>query len=1174
MSLIQEVITSDTEAPIKQSTAELLLEWDKIVDSLEWDKKEKAKKEREDVRLATIWALSELKLTTSHNLQDFQDELKSVDGNGEWSEIKKEEFENVIQKEWEELREFAQKETQEERNERYSEYLDNAFNQAWSDEKKFRDTLSWEQWFNEWYHEDEGIIAILKYFENHPQHAKTYVENGFNITSVCILEYVPIVEELNAQIRESYFTLETKRVSQNIVTLFTDSWVSPEIIANFEFEISDLVLQMQEGSCSIDYLTMLQDFSDEHFSQYKIEIDGTQALSVIWDVIELKKTDTELQLMNLRDRISNISWESYEKVAKLLETWDISDIEKYLGNEQLFSNQEEAQTLLEEVEDLLWVKEEIQEQEERLSDLQKIANEWGLGFVLELLKDKSNPQDKRKIIDLLSPPKHSELQNNLPDLLYSITDLNTIRSLYAGSHMEPLKSWFDLVTLSDIHPSLRIHAAVIRWFPWEIWVEDLASIPTEYFHNEHLGINNIKYLLTRNNILDSSEFIQHVLLKAYYSDRRKTVNIVRAITETLSSINPEEKTILKSSIPKVLVTEKNRSTLWLSDEVSLNTWISEQEFDALINKSRKLSLTDVEFEQIDTYLANQPLTEENWTIGTIRGLANKGLFNKLPHMQHALGNRVQSTENGVWDTSPITELQIHILNTDITNLRFFSKEVRTAPDIIEGALSHISGLKEAQYVISQLHFENAASFRAILKGLDQVFGEETADTYLAMDKRFPKLIKMVDNASLHDLSERIWNILLKMKDGVAAFQKSQDIINKVEKSELKWRISNILISLSVSEQVVDQESQTILEIYNKADPSPQDYQKLMEIFGSQEKVKNFLDAVINLKLEEVEQEQIKVLSEEKEKSQYAPQVQKYLRETQEGTHTLDREKILSLFYVMKSEIQLDPEQWDAEFLKQSQEKLEKMWFTPEQAEEIVNDIFTAQLKKEKLVYRKTHMDNYIEAIQNGTLDELDTKAFKSYTEESALQTAKNNESNDSEENPQIKNPSKNENGTYTIKIGEDIINDITPEEFIVINQNQESLKNFVNFRTTLKELNLENIWPFRHDILIAIGSLDCNPNNGDYITGNELSIFLARITYATLWPDMVPEFKNTPESLKRTKQIIRRVNQVGILKGANDVSGVWEGWWIIESAFRKKFAPKDTWTIGFYTSTFKKALKA
>lgn len=144
------------------------------------------------------------------------------------------------------------------------------------------------------------------------------------------------------------------------------------------------------------------------------------------------------------------------------------------------------------------------------------------------------------------------------------------------------------------------------------------------------------------------------------------------------------------------------------------------------------------------------------------------------------------------------------------------------------------------------------------------------------------------------------------------------------------------------------------------------------------------------------------------------------------------------------------------------------------------------------------MDNYIEAIQNGTLDELDTKAFKSYTEESALQTAKNNESNDSEENPQIKNPSKNENGTYTIKIGEDIINDITPEEFIVINQNQESLKNFVNFRTTLKELNLENIWPFRHDILIAIGSLDCNPNNGDYITGNELSIFLARITYATL----------------------------------------------------------------------------
>jgi len=52
---------------------------------------------------------------------------------------------------------------------------------------------------------------------------------------------------------------------------------------------------------------MLQKFQENNLPEYDISISSTEAIKIIGDTIDLRRTNVELQIMNMRDKIAHIT---------------------------------------------------------------------------------------------------------------------------------------------------------------------------------------------------------------------------------------------------------------------------------------------------------------------------------------------------------------------------------------------------------------------------------------------------------------------------------------------------------------------------------------------------------------------------------------------------------------------------------------------------------------------------------------------------------------------------------------------------------------------------------------------------------------------------------------------------------------------------------------------------
>lgn len=148
---------------------------------------------------------------------------------------------------------------------------------------------------------------------------------------------------------------------------------------------------------------------------------------------------------------------------------------------------------------------------------------------------------------------------------------------------------------------------------------------------------------------------------------------------------------------------------------------------------------------------------------------------------------------------------------------------------------------------------------------------------------------------------------------------------------------------------------------------------------------------------------------------------------------------------------------------------------------------------------------------------------------------------------------------------------LTGEELQAISSSEVVKESFLHFKNTLEEYNLDQLFPFRHYIFRAIGSLDFNLKDGNYIWENELNIFLSKTTYAITWDK---DLKVVPSNIDTTLLHIRKLNHIDGFSGKEDVNYVWEGGSRLEITFREKFAPKDDGLLGFKTGSFLRALQA
>lgn len=144
---------------------------------------------------------------------------------------------------------------------------------------------------------------------------------------------------------------------------------------------------------------------------------------------------------------------------------------------------------------------------------------------------------------------------------------------------------------------------------------------------------------------------------------------------------------------------------------------------------------------------------------------------------------------------------------------------------------------------------------------------------------------------------------------------------------------------------------------------------------------------------------------------------------------------------------------------------------------------------------------------------------------------------------------------------------ISREEFRVVHNNPEALKNLIDFKSTLNELGINKLWDFRRDIFSALENKSGNSfdHNNDFLWESEVVNFLGN-TLVALWIEK--EVSNNT-SLDVIKQEFKIKNQVwAILDGwINQVNGNTP----IEQAFINEFVPiKNNWK--FESSDFREAI--
>lgn len=147
---------------------------------------------------------------------------------------------------------------------------------------------------------------------------------------------------------------------------------------------------------------------------------------------------------------------------------------------------------------------------------------------------------------------------------------------------------------------------------------------------------------------------------------------------------------------------------------------------------------------------------------------------------------------------------------------------------------------------------------------------------------------------------------------------------------------------------------------------------------------------------------------------------------------------------------------------------------------------------------------------------------------------------------------------------------LTVAELETLSNSEQARENFVNFRERLNDLNLDGIWRFRHGIFAAIGSLDFRVNDGNYIGENELNIFLARVMYATTGDE---KYRGVPTNYGEIRDKIYIDNKLWPISGQEDTTSIWDGGWIIETEFRRLFAPRDAGVVEFRVWAFSQAIR-
>lgn len=96
--------------------------------------------------------------------------------------------------------------------------------------------------------------------------------------------------------------------------------------------------------------------------------------------------------------------------------------------------------------------------------------------------------------------------------------------------------------------------------------------------------------------------------------------------------------------------------------------------------------------------------------------------------------------------------------------------------------------------------------------------------------------------------------------------------------------------------------------------------------------------------------------------------------------------------------------------------------------------------------------------------------------------------------------------------------EISEKEFATIKENPEAKENLIHFHDFFKKLNLESVWEYRDQLILAIWNINIKPNDSDFIKDSELTKFWNKLL------DFISNIENEWEWNKNNLKAVGSIN--------------------------------------------------
>jgi len=1046
--------------------------------------------------------------------------------------------------------------------------------------------------FIRYFFEQPYAGEIGNFITSNPQYLQKFVENDLAFIAWCAWwEEGEKMMQLQQTIREAYLEIKETQVRESLHAYYLNAGISQDRLDTLAPQIQNLIWNEEtwlvNWDCNISNIARIADFNKDNFTEDEqgiLTLTEVDARNILGSIIEVRRTENEIALANLRDQISQITGLSFDEIQAAIASWNAKSIGKLLNPYR--DNNPRIAVLEWEIFELLDIQRGIVRQEATFD--QVIANSGAIynmapkekeAFIKKLKNKFDSLQDAIDFINNLD--EFSWTQENIDfirdDVAQRISIIRKPQELirYFKEFPEDFNKNF---SIWFIYPSLLFNPKIIEAYPGQITSLDIWLIPQAVFKNNPGLIEMLLWW---------SHDIRNLIINL--SQDKELIGTLHQALVSIHEKNPDHPSLRDINLQVLNYDRDNWMYLQqFADSHNNINGLTQKEIEWKIEKDG----VDQHVALIDLFLQSNPNT---WITIEWKYMNQSEIYIFLIEKWYfPLLTSLHWNPNISED---IVKTVLGSENSDIWNVRFIAKNHMND---IENIRLLIEGIKESDDPKASLLF---------LQYINIVWENGNIDPIKALD--IAVLIKnnlqnIMSNAWVELGSWIMWMIawvlqgiteqemmeISRNKERLDMFMMLTGLVRlrqaAMESKERALEIQNeqwilALTTKFIESESLDREKELLDELRSKREISQEILNILLrEFHWKEDKLEDFLAWLHENLVKDLKNSKDRLERRTYSNTEEIPsELRSFIIENSENWEPMiDYEQIWTSFQNFLAN--LSPEEQSLSPDEKKQLFLEQILWDTNKESQIYQDISEWIRINENLTQLSEQtVEEIIFHGRNGTLNEYNSKIqerfyngeiFYSATNKGTIKAPASSSiplsENFSSQNPEFR--------TFQHQIGAEMwltryeSETLSPQEMRILGNNETAKDNFKFFKRLLNDYNLDIIWNYRNQIFPLLSPWDGKQFDisRNYLEKNEINIFLKWIMYAVTWLETYKEW----DILDTTLQKIRVENQLWVIWWMRDKSGVWIWWWIIEREFINRFTHLNDWDIWrFKVNAFRQA---